>query len=118
MKQLNIGLFGFGNVGHGLYDVLKRINSKNVSIVRACVRDTSKERGDVDVEFTSNPDDIFNDRSINLIVEVIDDAEAAYDIVKRALKMRIPVVSGNKKMLGHHPRSCDLSRKYRNGQIC
>ena len=113
MKQLNIGLFGFGNVGHGLYDVLKRINSKNVSIVRACVRDTSKERGDVDVEFTSNPDDIFNDRSINLIVEVIDNAEAAYDIVKRALKMRIPVVSGNKKMLGHHlPELIDLQEQY------
>ena len=113
MKQLNIGLFGFGNVGHGLYDVLKRINSKNVSIVRACVRDTSKERGDVDVEFTSNPDDIFNDRSINLIVEVIDDAEAAYNIVKRALKMRIPVVSGNKKMLGYHlPELIDLQEQY------
>ena len=113
MKQLNIGLFGFGNVGHGLYDVLKRINSKNVSIVRACVRDINKERGDVDVEFTSNPDDIFNDRSINLIVEVIDDAEAAYEIVKRALKMRIPVVSGNKKMLGHHlPELIDLQEQY------
>ena len=113
MKQLNIGLFGFGNVGHGLYDVLKRIDSKNVNIIRACVRDTSKERGDVDVEFTSNPDDIFNDRNINLIVEVIDDAEAAYDIVKRALKMRIPVVSGNKKMLGHHmPELIDLQEQY------
>ena len=113
MKQLNIGLFGFGNVGHGLYDVLKRIDSKSVNIVRACVRDITKERGDVDVEFTSNPDDIFNDRNINLIVEVIDDAEAAYDIVKRALKMRIPVVSGNKKMLGHHlPELIDLQEQY------
>ena len=101
MKTLNIGLFGFGNVGRGLYDVLQRINSQSVSIRRICVRDINKERG-VEAEFTSNPDDIFNDKDINLIVEVIDDAEAAYDIVKRALKSRIPVVSGNKKMLGHH----------------
>ena len=101
MKTLNIGLFGFGNVGRGLYDVLQRINSQSVSIRRICVRDLNKERG-VEAEFTNNPDDIFNDKDINLIVEVIDDAEAAYDIVKRALKSRIPVVSGNKKMLGHH----------------
>ena len=101
MKTLNIGLFGFGNVGRGLYDVLQRINSQSVSIRRICVRDINKERG-VEAEFTNNPDDIFNDKDINLIVEVIDDAEAAYDIVKRALKSRIPVVSGNKKMLGHH----------------
>ncbi|MBR2866830.1 MAG: homoserine dehydrogenase [Alistipes sp.] len=112
MKNLNIGLFGFGNVGHGLYDVLKRINSDNVHIKRVCVRDLSKSR-DVKAEFTDNPDDIFNDKDINLIVEVIDDADAAYDIVKRALKSRIPVVSGNKKMLGHHlPELIDMQAQY------
>ena len=100
-KKLNIGLFGFGTVGSGLYDVLKRIGSKNVEIKRVCVRDLSKDRG-VNVEFTNNADDIFNDPDINFIVELIDDADAAYDIVKRALKMELPVVSGNKKMLAHH----------------
>ena len=112
MKQLNIGLFGFGNVGHGLYDVLNRIDSKSVTIRRICVRDLNKDRG-VDAAFTANPEDIFNDHDINLIVEVIDDAEAAYEIVKRALKMRIPAVSGNKKMLGHHlPELIDLQEQY------
>ena len=100
-KKLNIGLFGFGTVGRGLYDVLKRIGSKNVEIKRVCVRDLNKDRG-VDVEFTDKADDIFNDPNINFIVELIDDADAAYDIVKRALKMELPVVSGNKKMLAHH----------------
>ena len=112
MKNLNIGLFGFGNVGRGLYDVLQRINSQNVHIKRVCVRDINKDRG-VKAEFTSNADDIFEDKDINLIVEVIDDADAAYDIVKRALKARIPVVSGNKKMLGHHILELiDLQEQY------
>ena len=100
-KKLNIGLFGFGTVGSGLYDVLKRIGSKNVEIKRICVRDISKKRA-IEAEFTNNPDDIFNDPEINFIVELIDDAEAAYTIVKRALQMELPVVSGNKKMLAHH----------------
>ena len=112
MKNINIGLFGFGNVGRGLYDVLQRIDSKSVHIKRICVRDLEKERG-VKAEFTNNADDIFADKDINLIVEVIDDAEAAYDIVKRALKARIPVVSGNKKMLGHHILELiDLQEQY------
>ena len=112
MKNLNIGIFGFGNVGRGLYDVLQRINSQNVHIKRVCVRDINKDRG-VKAEFTSNADDIFEDKDINLIVEVIDDADAAYDIVKRALKARIPVVSGNKKMLGHHILELiDLQEQY------
>lgn len=112
MKNINIGLFGFGNVGHGLYDVLRRINSENVKIKRICVRHIDKERG-VDAEFTDNADEIFLDKDINLIVEVIDDAEAAYTIVKRALKSRIPAVSGNKKMLGHHILELiDLQEQY------
>lgn len=102
-KQINIGLFGFGTVGKGLYDVLKKIQPDNVSIVKVCVRNVAKHRAEApELEFTSNADDIFSDTRINFIVELIDDAEAAYGIVKRALQAKIPVVSGNKKMLARH----------------
>ena len=102
-KQINIGLFGFGTVGKGLYDVLKKIQPENVSIVKVCVRNVAKHSAEApELEFTSNADDIFTDTRINFIVELIDDAEAAYGIVKRALQAKIPVVSGNKKMLAQH----------------
>lgn len=102
-KQINIGLFGFGTVGKGLYDVLKKIQPENVSIVKVCVRNVVKHSAEApELEFTSNADDIFNDSRINFIVELIDDAEAAYGIVKCALQAKIPVVSGNKKMLARH----------------
>ena len=102
-KQINIGLFGFGTVGKGLYDVLKKIQPENVSIVKVCVRNVAKHSAEApELEFTSNADDIFSDSRINIIVELIDDAEAAYGIVKRALQAKIPVVSGNKKMLARH----------------
>lgn len=102
-KQINIGLFGFGTVGKGLYDVLKKIQPENVSIVKVCVRNVAKHSTeDPELEFTSNADDIFTDSCINFIVELINDAEAAYGIVKRALQAKIPVVSGNKKMLARH----------------
>lgn len=102
-KQINIGLFGFGTVGKGLYDVLKKIQPENVSIVKVCVRNVAKHSAEaLELEFTSNADDIFTDSRINFIVELIDDAEAAYGIVKRALQAKIPVVSGNKKMLARH----------------
>ena len=111
-KQLVIGLFGFGNVGRGLYDVLKTIESKEAVIKRVCVRDLHKERG-VDIPFTDNADDIFNDKDINLVVELIDDAEAAYHIVKRSLESHIPVVSGNKKMLAYHIEELiELQQRY------
>ena len=111
-KQLTIGMFGFGNVGRGLYDVLNTISSKEAKIKRICVRDITKERG-VEADFTDNADDLFNDKDINLIVEVIDDAEAAYRIVKRALTSGLSVVSGNKKMLAQHlPELIELQQKH------
>ena len=111
-KQLTIGMFGFGNVGRGLYDVLNTISSNEAVIKRICVRNITKERG-VEADFTDNPDYIFNDEDINLIVELIDDAEAAYHIVKRALQSGLSVVSGNKKMLAHHlPGLIELQQKH------
>ena len=98
---LNIGLFGFGTVGRGLYDVLEETKLKEAHIKRVCVRDITKDRG-VKAEFTDNPEEIFADPEINLVVELIDDAEASYKIVKRALEAGIPVVTGNKKMLAYH----------------
>ena len=71
--------------------------------MKVCVRNVAKHSAEApELEFTSNADDIFTDTRINFIVELIDDAEAAYGIVKRALQAKIPVVSGNKKMLARH----------------
>ena len=110
-KEINIGLFGFGSVGRGLYDVLGAVESKDIKIKRICVRDITKDRGVV-ADFTDSADDIFADPEINMIVELIDDAEAAYGIVRRSLEQHLPVVSGNKKMLAYHlPELIELGKK-------
>lgn len=102
-RQINIGLFGFGTVGKGLYDVLRKIQPENVAITKVCVRNVDKHKAEApELEFTSSADEVFCDPSINFVVELIDDAEAAYAIVKRALLAKLPVVSGNKKMLARH----------------
>jgi homoserine dehydrogenase len=100
-KHLNIALFGFGTVGQALYALLSRVNSPNVTISRICVRDINKPRR-VDANFTDDADAIFNDPDINFIVELIDDEEASFQIVKRALLSGRTVVSGNRKMLARH----------------
>lgn len=101
MSKINIGLFGFGVVGEGLFQVLERAKFADASIKKICVKN-DKKRSLPDSYFTHNPDDIFNDKDINLIVELIDDADHAYTIVKRALIQGIPVVTGNKKMLAYN----------------
>ncbi len=113
-KQIYIGLFGFGTVGKGLYDVLKKIDPDNVHLVKVCVRNVAKHQQQApELEFTSEADDIFADPRVNFIVELIDDADAAYAIVKRALTAGYPVVSGNKKMLAAHlPEMIELQKQH------
>lgn len=102
-QHINIGLFGFGNVGRGLYELLERVPEANAEIKEVCVRNLEKHREEaIGLEFTDNASDVLDNPEVNLIVELIDDADAAYEIVKGALRRRIPVVTGNKKMLARH----------------
>ncbi len=111
-NKLTIGLFGFGTVGQGLYEVLNRVALPHVSIKTVCVHNLGKPRK-YDLNFTDKPADILDDPEINLVVELIDDAQASYRIVKQALQQGIPVVSGNKKMLAAHlPEMIELQKRH------
>jgi homoserine dehydrogenase len=101
-KQLTIGLFGFGVVGEGLYKVLKQTPSLNATIKRIVIKHPDKKRNAPAEFFTQLADEILNDESINVVVELIDDADAAYYIVTTALKKGKAVVSANKKLIAEH----------------
>lgn len=101
-KTLNIGLFGFGCVGFGLYEVLQKTPALKANIKRICVKDKNKQRQIAAEHFTFDKDDILNDDDINTVVELIDDADAAFDIVKAALQRGKAVVTANKKMIAEH----------------
>ncbi len=101
-KQLTIGLFGFGVVGEGLYRVLQQTPSLKATIRKVCIRNPEKQRNAPGALFTTNRDELLNDPEINVIVEVIDDADAAFEIVSTALKNGKEVVSASKKMLAEH----------------
>ncbi len=114
-QNINIGLFGLGVVGQGIVSVMARTKNAHAEIKRICVRDLTKPR-DISIDssiLTDNPDEILLDSDINLIVEVVDNAEASYGIVTSALRRGIPVVSGNKAMIARHlPELIALQRRH------
>lgn len=101
-KQLIIGLFGFGVVGEGLYKVLQQTPSLKASIKRVCIKHPGKKRNAPVDLFTTDRDSILNDPEINVVVEVIDDSNAAFQIVSTALRNGKAVVSASKKMIAEH----------------
>ena len=101
-KQLTIGLFGFGVVGEGLYKVLQQTPSLKAKLKKVCIKNPGKKRNAPDSLFTTDKNVLLNDPEINVIVEVIDDADAAYQIVSTALLNGKDVVSASKKMIAEH----------------
>lgn len=112
-NKLTIGLFGFGCVGYGLYEVLQKTPTLQASIKKICVKDKAKERPVSDTYFTFEKQDVLEDPEINVIVELIDDAAAAFEIVSTALRKGKAVVSANKKMIAEHLEELlELQRRY------
>jgi len=113
-EKLKIGLFGYGCVGQGLHDVLNSSKGFRADIVKICVKDPSKKRRIPMANFTFDKNDILNDPSINLVVELIDDADAAYKIVTTAMKKGKNVVTANKVMVAKHfKKLVEMQDKYK-----
>ncbi|MCX2485668.1 homoserine dehydrogenase [Pedobacter sp. MR2016-24] len=100
-KRLKIGIFGFGVVGQGLHDIIQG-QDLNLEIIKIAIKNPDKKRSLDAKLFTTDHNEILNNPEINTIVELIDDADAAFDIAKRALTSGKHVVSANKKMIANH----------------
>lgn len=112
-KKLKIGLFGFGCVGYGLYEVLEKTPGLNAEIKSICVKDKQKLRPIPASRFTFEKETILNDEEINVVVELIDDSQAAFDIVSAALQKGKAVVTANKKLIAEHFNELlSLQREY------
>jgi len=123
-KTLKLGLFGFGCVGQGLFNVLHKTHGVKAEIKRICVKNKNKERPIPDGFFTYDQNDILQDPEIDIVVELIDDANAAFEILKTALSNGKAIVTANKKMLAEHLHEIyELQQQYQRpvlyeGAVC
>lgn len=101
-KQLNIGLFGFGVVGAGLYQVIQNTPSLNATIKKIAIKHPQKVRNAPAELFTTDAKALLYDPEINVIVEVINDANQAWEIAQIAMQQGKAVVSASKQMIAAH----------------
>ncbi|MEW9095009.1 MAG: homoserine dehydrogenase [Clostridiaceae bacterium] len=105
MKKVNIGLLGFGNVGRGVWKIveenrneLKKRSGYEVNISKILVKDIDKQR-EVNVPkriLTTDFNEILEDDSIDIVVEVIGGIEPSVDYMIRSMKKKKHVVTANK----------------------
>ena len=123
-KKVKVGLFGFGCVGQGFYELVKRNAEANLEIKKIVVRNADKQRDIDPIYFSTSTTDIIDDPEIDIVVELIDDPAAAFNILKHSLAKRKPVVTANKRMLAENLEEIFwLQKKYQTpvlyeGAVC
>lgn len=111
MKELNIALLGLGTVWSGVVKIIeenrqqiKDTINKDIVIKHILVRDKSKKRplNISQYHLTEDINDILNDNSIDIVVEVIGGIEPTVDWLRTALKNKKHVITANKDLLAIH----------------
>lgn len=108
MKKVKIALLGLGNVGRGVWmilnsnkeEIMKR-SGYEVEVSKILVRALKKERGvEVPSELlTTDFNDIINDDSIKIVVEVMGGIEPAREYMLESMNKRKHIVTANKMLL-------------------
>jgi homoserine dehydrogenase len=101
-KHLNLGLFGFGCVGQGLYDVLQQSQSFTADIKKIVVKHRSKPRKIDMSHFAFDKEGVLGRDDLNVVVELIDNSEEALALVTEAMNKKWDVVTANKKLIAEN----------------
>ena len=112
---MNIAIMGYGVVGSGVAEVLKK---NHASIVKKSTQDELELVRILDLRdfpgdeneklFTKDFNDILNDDSIGIVVETMGGVNPAYDFVLACLKAGKSVVTSNKELVA--AKGCELLR--------
>ena len=111
MKQIGVGIIGFGTVGAGVADGL--LKHRDVMAKRLGVDIVLKKIADLDIVtdrgvkleegiLTTDAKSIVNDESVNIVVETIGGTGIAKTLVLEALNNGKCVVTANKKLLAEY----------------
>ncbi|TYQ16420.1 UNVERIFIED_CONTAM: homoserine dehydrogenase [Acetivibrio alkalicellulosi] len=116
--MINVAVLGYGVVGSGVVEIIKK---NSLSISKKAFKEI-KVKKILDIRdfpdsperelITKNPDDVFDDPQIDIVVETIGGATIAYDFTKKALSMGKHVVTSNKELVATHgPELLALARQ-------
>ncbi len=106
--MIRVGIIGVGTVGESVANILQKNKAlisaragKEIVVVKGAVRTLERERN-VDIPLTDSVDEILEDESIDIVVELMGGIDAPYQIIKKALSKGKAVVTANKALLAYH----------------
>jgi len=106
---MKILLIGLGTVGQAFYNLLKNKGLAD-QVKYIVVKDPFKTRGAPEELIHFNWQELINDPELDVVVELIDDAEVAREIADKALSLGKHYISANKKMLAENLASLQAKK--------
>ena len=120
-RVLHAALLGLGTVGTGVYKVLKQQTQEMeqkigavVELKKILVRNLKKAAAKIQEPelLTNDWQEIMEDESIDIVIEVMGGIEPAYTFVKRALEAGKSVCTSNKALVAKHgPELMEIARQ-------
>ena len=100
-NTFSIAVLGAGNIGSAVLTRLQELDDKvlKLDLKKVLVSDTSKDRGVSKDFLTDNFDDILNDDSIDLVIEVLGGVDPGKEYIKSLLEKGKAVITANKDII-------------------
>ena len=100
-NTFSIAVLGAGNIGSAVLTRLQELDDKvlKLDLKKVLVSDTSKDRGMSKDLLTDNFDDILNDDSIDLVIEVLGGVDPGKEYIKALLEKGKGVITANKDII-------------------
>ncbi|MEI6807784.1 MAG: homoserine dehydrogenase [bacterium] len=127
MREIGIGLLGFGTVGAGVVECLQ----KNGGLIaeRAGVRLVIRKIADTDLKrdrgvkvarslLTTDAAAVIADPSVDVVVELIGGTNVARTFILQALNLGKPVVTANKALLAKHGKEIFAAADRNGVDVC
>ena len=100
-NSYTVAMLGAGNIGSAVIDRLENLDNEivNINLKSVLVSDISKERTFNNNLLTDNFEDILNDDSIDLVIEVLGGVEPGKEYIKSLLSNGKAVITANKDII-------------------
>tara|TARA_Y100000746_G_C15463879_1_gene432812 strand:- start:1897 stop:3174 length:1278 start_codon:yes stop_codon:yes gene_type:complete len=124
--MIEIGILGMGNIGSEFVEILQKqtaeieqASNKKIQISKILVSNLNKKRntGVNDNVLTTNPDEIFKNENISIVIELMGGVDPAFEYVSKCLDSKKSVITANKDLIATHGKSLFQKAKSNNVSI-
>ena len=127
MKEIGVGILGFGTVGAGVVEGL--LKNGGLLADRIGVKPVLRKVADIDLKtdrgvkihkslLTTDAESLINDPAIDIVVELIGGTKIARKFILQALSRGKPVVTANKALLAEHGPEIFAAAAKNHTEVC